>query len=116
MNNNMNKKSLKKLSKSQLINMLLEQVRSKKPNVDIASLLNVDITSKKPSVIAPVPQLRYKTVITPIPKPRKSVNQMVKEYEENIILPPLEFRDDYKLRKPVALPRTKIVKTKQALK
>ena len=29
---------------------------------------------------------------------------MVKEYEENIIQPPLEFRDDYK---PVPKPRTK---------
>ena len=32
----------------------------------------------------------------PIPIPRKSVKQMVQDYEENIILPPLEFRDDYK--------------------
>ena len=41
----------------------------------------------------------------PIPTPRKSVNQMAKEYEDNIIQPPLEFRD-----KPVPLPRTKAVK------
>ena len=38
--------------------------------------------------------------IRPIPKPRKSVRQMVKKYEENIILPPPEFRD-----KPVPAPR-----------
>ena len=49
----------------------------------------------------------------PIPTPRKSVKQMVQEYEDNIILPPLEFRDDYKpipkprTKKPVPLPRTK---------
>ena len=41
---------------------------------------------------------------------------MVKEYEENIILPPPQFRDDYKPKNPIALPRTKIEKTKQALK
>ena len=38
---------------------------------------------------------------------------MVQDYEENIIPPPLEFRDDYKpipkprTKKPVPLPRTK---------
>ena len=41
----------------------------------------------------------------PIPTPRKSVNQMAKEYESNVIQPPQEFRD-----KPVPLPRTKAVK------
>ena len=44
----------------------------------------------------------------PTPSKRKSVNQMINEYEENIILPPLEFRDDYKPKKTIALPRTKI--------
>jgi len=49
----------------------------------------------------------------PTPAPRKSVKQMVQNYEENIILPPPEFRDDYKpvpkprTKKPVPLPRTK---------
>ena len=38
------------------------------------------------------------------------------EYEENIISPPIQFRDDYKPKKPIALPRTVIEKTKQALK
>ena len=47
----------------------------------------------------------------PVLAPRKSVNQMVKKYEGNIILPPPEFRDGYK---PVAKPGTKksIVKKK----
>ena len=40
----------------------------------------------------------------PVPAPGKSVNQMVKEYEDNIILPPPEFRDGYK---PVAKPGTR---------
>ena len=58
----------------------------------------------------------------PIPTPRKSVKQMVQDYEDNIILPPLEFRDDYKpipkprTKKPVPLPRTKIEQLAKALK
>ena len=87
-----NKKELKKLSKSQLINLLLKQGQK------------------------PVPAPRKNNKVKPIPMPRKSVKQMVKDYEENIILPPLQFRDDYKPKKPIALPRTKIEKTKQALK
>ena len=35
-------------------------------------------------------------------KPRKTVKQLTKEYEENIIQPPIEFKD-----KPIPLPRTK---------
>ena len=70
----MNQSSLEKLSKSQLIKLLLQ--------------LNAKSQSRKP-----------------IPTPRKSVKQMVYEYEDNIILPPLEFRDDYK---PIPTPRTKL--------
>ena len=32
----------------------------------------------------------------PVPTPRKSVKNMVQQYEDNIISPPPEFRDDYK--------------------
>ena len=95
---NMDKASLKKLSKSQLIKLLL------KPD-------------KKP-----VPTKRR-----PIPTPRKSVKQMVKQYEENIILPPPKFRDNYKpipaprnkqnaVKKPVPAPRTIIQQIDKALK
>ena len=74
---NMDKASLKKLSKSKLIKLLLKQ-ENKKP-----------VQQTKPR---------------PIPTPRKSVKQMVKQYEDNIILqPPAEFRDNYK---PVPAPRT----------
>ena len=63
-------------------------------------------------------ELLLKQNAKPIPKPRKSVKQMVQDYEENIILPPPEFRDNYKtvplprtkktvIDKPVPLPRTK---------
>ena len=80
--NNMNENSLKKLSKSQLIKLLLQQ--------------NEELQSRKP-----------------IPAPRKSVKQMVQDYEDNIIFPPPEFRDDYK---PTPLPRTKIEEVDKALK
>ena len=49
----------------------------------------------------------------PIPAPRKSVKQMTKEYEDNIIAPPIEYRDE---KKPIPLPRTKIEETNKALK
>ena len=47
---------------------------------------------------------------------------MEQDYEDNIILPPLEFRDDYKptpkprTKKPTPLPRTKIDPVAKALK
>ena len=77
-NTKMIKKDLKKLKKSDLIKLLLEK-------------------DKKP-----VPTPRTVKSKTPIPMPRKTVNQMVQEYENIIILPPLEFRD-----KPIPKPRTK---------
>ena len=63
----------------------------------------------------------------PVPTPRKSVKQMVQEYEDNIIPPPPQFRDNYNpvplprtkktvLEKPVPLPRTKIEQKNKALK
>ena len=68
------KKSLKKLTKTQLINILLKQAVQTKESFATA---RSDSGVKKP-----------------VPMPRKSVKQMIIEYEENIILPPLEFRDD----------------------
>ena len=93
----MDKKNLKKLSKSELIKLLLKQEK-KKPKIIV-----VDGTK-------------------PVPTPRKSVKQMVKQYEENIILPPPEFRDNYKpipaprSKKPAPTPRTKIEQVDKALK
>ena len=97
---NMDKASLKKLSKSKLIKLLLKQ------------------ENKKP----------VQTKRRPIPSPRKSVKEMVKQYENNIIQPPAEFRDNYKPipaprtkkknagKKPVPTPRTIINQTDKALK
>ena len=94
--NSMNKSDPKKLSKSELIKLLLKK-------------------DKKP-----VPTPRTVKQIRPIPKPRKSVNQMVQDYEKNIILPPMEFRDKPvpapRTKKPVPAPRTKIEQTAKALK
>ena len=74
---NMDKASLEKLSKSELINLLLKQHKPK----------NIIVDDTKP-----------------VPAPRKSVKDMVQQYEDNIIIPPPELRDDYK---PIPAPRTK---------
>ena len=81
---NMDKASLEKLSKSELINLVLKQHKPK----------NIIVDDTKP-----VPAQKR-----PIPTPRKSVKDMVQQYEDNVISPPPQFRDDYK---PIPLPRTK---------
>ena len=94
----MNASNLHNLTKSQLINLLIKQ------NLEIQKLLQQNVQQQ------------------PIPTPRKTVKQMVKDYEDNIIEPPLEFRDDYKptpkprTKKPTPLPRTKIEEKAQAMK
>ena len=75
--NNMDKQNLSNLTKDQLINLLLKQ------NTKINLLKN--------------------KLERPTPAKRTNVKQTVQEYEENIILPPVEFRDDYK---PIPKPRT----------
>ena len=109
-NIDMEKKDLKKLTKAQLIKLLLKQQAQK-----------------------------YEDIIQPQePVPRKSVKQIVKEYED-IIQPPEQFRDAYKpipkprtdrppkpTRKPPPVPQveenitnvpvTKIKELNQALK
>ena len=78
----MNESSLKKLSKPQLIKLLLQQ--------------HAELQS-----------------IKPIPAPRKSVKQMVQDYEDNIIQPPIPKP---RTKKPTPLPRTKIEEVDKALK
>ena len=85
----MDKASLKKLSKSKLIKLLLKQENKK-----------------------PVQQKRR-----PIPTPRKSVKEMVKQYEDNIIQPvPAPRTKKNAVKKPVPTPRTIIKQTDKALK
>lgn len=43
-----------------------------------------------PRTVKPMPKPRN---MKPIPEPGKSVKQMVKNFEDNIILPPPEFRE-----------------------
>ena len=76
--NIMNKSNLSKLTKDQLITLLLAKQK-------------------------PVPKPRTKKV-KPTPHPRKSVKQMVKDYENTIIKPPVQFRDG-----PQPLPRNNII-------
>ena len=78
---NMNKSFLENLSESELIKLLLK-LNAIKP-------IKIDTSVPKPR--------------RPAPTPRKSVKDMVQEYED-IIIPPPEFRDDYK---PIPLPKTK---------
>ena len=91
-----NKKNLKNLSKSELINLILKQQKSK--------IIVEDKTKPSPKPMRPVPT------------PRKSVKDMVQQYEDNIISPPPKFRDDYKPipppkfrddYKPIPTPKTK---------
>ena len=101
----MNTRSLYNLTKSQLVNLLMKQ------NMEIQKLLQANQQQQPTNDHKPVPAPRTKK---PVLLPRKSVKQMVQEYEDKVILPPLEFRDDYKpipkprTKKPVPLPRTKI--------
>ena len=85
--NKMYKQDLTNLTKEQLINLLLKQ------NKKIQLLKN--------------------KLETPTPASRKSVRQMAQDYEDNIIPPPVEFRDDYKpvpkvrtIKRPVPAPRS----------
>ena len=88
-NMDMNKKDLKRLSKSQLIKLILKQ-EAKKPSNSV---------NEHEEIIKPIPSLRagkWKN-IKPKPIPQKS-------FSDDIILPPPEqFRDGYK---PIPKPRT----------
>lgn len=96
----MNRFDLEKFSKEELINLLLK------------------IASNKQS---PTPAPRTKKQI-PIPAPRRSVKELVNDYEQNIILPPMEFRDKpipapIEFRDdPIPAPKIKISKRKTAIK
>ena len=98
--NNMNKTTLQDLTKYQLINLLLKQ------NLEIKKLLlkNMKLQPKNDDNIKPK---------RPIPTPRKSVKQMVQDYEDNIILPPIPKP---RTKKPVPSPRTKIEQVAKAVK
>ena len=89
---------------------------------DLAQLSKTDLIKLILSLKADQP-MTYKPR-PPIPTPRRNVRQMIQDYEENIIAPPIEFRDDYKPIpkprtikpvKPTPAPRTRIEETDRAL-
>ena len=96
--------SMSSHTKNQLLRELLDGISLDDLRMLVDMKKDMHSISKKP-----IPTPRTKK---PIPAPRKSVKQMTQEYEDNIILPPLEFRDYYKPKpkKQVPLPRTKTVK------
>ncbi|XP_068675675.1 uncharacterized protein [Montipora foliosa] len=109
----MDKKSLKKLSKSELIKLLLKQEK-KKPKTII-----VDDTK-------PVPIAAQRT-IKPAVTPRKSVKELVDYFErQRLPAPPSEWLQEIeqlnrpvpapRTKKPVPTPKTKIEQTAKALK
>ena len=77
----MNKRDPKKLTKDQLIKLLLKQ-QAQKPRNSV----------KHEDIIQPPRTGKWKSV-KPKPVPRNSVKQMVKEYEDIILSPPKGFRD-----------------------
>ena len=119
----MDRSNLEKLTKSQLIELLLKQEK-KKPKVVIVDTKRTRVYRPQPlqealKCISAPERLRdgYKPTspprtgkwanVKPKPVPRKSVKQMVKEYEDHIIQPPEQFRDGYKsIPKPTSPPRT----------
>ena len=92
--------SMNQHTKNQLLRELLDGI-----SLDDLRML-VDLKKEMHSISTPTPK-------KPVPLPRtKTVKQMAQNYEDNIIKPPLEFRDYYKPKpkKQVPLPRTKTVK------
>ena len=117
-------------TKNQLLHELLDGISldDLRILVDLKKKMHSKPIPTQPIPTQPIPTQPIPTLRTrkPIPTPRKSVKQMVQDYEDNIILPPLEFRDDYKpipkprTKKPIPIPipkpRTKITQVDKALK
>ena len=129
----MNKRDLKKLTKAQLIKLLLKQ-QAQKPRNSVKQMVNEhediiqppeqfrdtynsvkQMVNEHEDIIQPPEQFRdtYKPIppprtgkwesVKPKPVPRKSVKQMVNEYED-IIQTPEQFRDAYKpIPKPLQM-------------
>ena len=106
--NKMNQQDLSNLSKEQLINIITKQ--------------NNKIQLLKNKIVQPTPKPRILSK-RPIALPCVNVREMVQKYENNIIQPPPEFRDDYKpipkprtIKTPKPAVRTKIERVATALK
>ena len=99
----MDKKELEKLSKSQLIELLLKQEKKPVPT----PRRPIPTPRKKVSQI--VQEYENKVIARPIPAPRKKVSQMVQEHENKVIARPVPAPRTKKsvIDKPVPAPRTK---------
>ena len=96
----MEKKDLKKLTKGQLIKLLLKIVSNHEDLLDNDPFKDEVAQRIKPT---PPPRTGKWKSVKPKPVPRKSVKQMVNEYED-IIQPPEQFRDTRKPPKPTRKP------------
>ena len=97
------KKDLEKLTKDQLIELLLKQKKPQVVTIDDTKPTRLNRPPPIPEVVQrikpiPPPRTGKWENVKPKPIPRKSVKQMVKEYED-IIQPPEQFR-------PIPKPRT----------
>ena len=102
-NIDMNKRDLKKLTKAELIKLLLKQ-QAEKPRNSYKQMVNENEDIIQPPELfrdtykpTPPPRTGKWESVKPKPVPRKSVKQMVDKYED-IIQPPEQFRDAYKPR------------------
>ena len=91
----MNKRDLKKLTKAQLIKLLLkQQAQNPRNSVKYEDIIQPPEQFRDTYKPIPPPRTGKWESIKPKPVPRNSVKQMVKEYED-IIQPPEQFRDAY---------------------
>ena len=84
--------------------MILCQNQNKKKLMILSRMLKKELLKRKKQKENDKLDSQYLKMVKKKIQPRKSVKRMVKEYEDNIIQPPFEFRDDYK---PTPLPRSK---------
>ena len=100
----MNKRYLKKLTKKQLIKLLLKQ-QAQKPRNSVKHEDIIQPPEQFRDTCKPIPPPRTGKWERVKPKPvtRNSVKQMVKEYEDLILPPPEQFQDGYK---PIPKPMT----------
>ena len=96
-----NPNNLENLSKSELINLVNLENLSK---LELINLVNSVSKQQKLKIIVEDKTKPSPKPMRPVPTPRKSVKAMVQQYEDNVISPPPQFRDDYK---PIPAPITK---------
>ena len=107
-NIDMEKKDLKKLTKGQLIKLLLKKVSNHEDLLDNDPFKD-EVAQEPAKRIKPTPPPRTGKweSVKPKPVPRKSVKQMVNEYEDIILPPPKQFRNrpPKPTRKPPPVPQ-----------